>query len=384
MPPGAPLPRLPRAARAIAQQVLLYGPQPRNEIARRLELSAGSVTRLTRPLIDAGILVEQEALRGVSHGRPTLPLDVAADAHEFVGVKLTADHLYLVITDLRSRVVAERSVPLVGREPAEVADLIVATMRKLNGRPTLRAIGVTVGGRTRDRSTVVSAPFLGWTEVPLGAMLTAAAGLPAVVDNDVVALTESLHWFGAGRGLDRFAVLTIGAGIGYALVVHDRIVRSPDGDVGILGYHQVGSAGRLSPTVAGRTVAARSVASLLTSSSVCSAAGRGLGRTVGYEEVLDLAGAGDVTCRAVVDEAAFTLGRLIQTVATVAMTERIILSGEGVRLATVGQAAMAEGIAVGRPISATPITLDVHPMEFSEWARGAAVIAIQAFVLGPD
>jgi len=249
MPPGAPLPRLPRAARAIAQQVLLYGPQPRNEIARRLELSAGSVTRLTRPLIDAGILVEQDALRGVSHGRPTLPLDVAADAHEFVGAKLTADHLYLVITDLRSRVVAERSVPLVGREPAEVADLIVATMRELNGRPTLRAIGVTVGGRTRDRSTVVSAPFLGWTEVPLGAMLTTAAGLPAVVDNDVVALTESLHWFGAGRGLDRFAVLTIGAGIGYALVVHDRIVRSPDGDVGILGYHQVGSAGRLSPTV---------------------------------------------------------------------------------------------------------------------------------------
>jgi len=379
MPPGAPLPRLPRAARAIAQQVLLYGPQPRNEIARRLELSAGSVTRLTRPLIDAGILVEQDALRGVSYGRPTLPLDVAADAHEFVGVKLTADHLYLVITDLRSRVVAERSVPLVGREPAEVADLIVATMRKLNGRPTLRAIGVTVGGRTRDRSTVVSAPFLGWTEVPLGAMLTAAAGLPAVVDNDVVALTESLHWFGAGRGLDRFAVLTIGAGIGYALVVHDRIVRSPDGDVGILGYHQVGSARRLSPTGPGR-----SVASLLTSSSVCSAAGDGLGRTVGYEEVLDLAGAGDVTCRAVVDEAAFTLGRLIQTVATVAMTERIILSGEGVRLATVGQAAMADGIAVGRPISAAPITLDVHPMEFSEWARGAAVIAIQAFVLGPD
>ena len=91
-----------------------------------------------------------------------------------------------------------------------------------------------------------------------------------------------------------------------------------------------------------------------------------------------------MTCRAVVDEAAFTLGRLIQTVATVAMTERIILSGEGVHLATVGQAAMAEGIAVGRPISATPITLDVHPMEFSEWARGAAVIAIQAFVLGPD
>ena len=38
----------------------------------------------------------------------------------------------------------------------------------------------------------------------------------------------------------------------------------------------------------------------------------------------------------------------------------------------------------GPPISAAPITLDVHPMEFSEWARGAAVLAIQAFVLGPD
>jgi predicted NBD/HSP70 family sugar kinase len=62
-----------------------------------------------------------------------------------------------------------------------------------------------------DRRVVTRAPFLGWRDVDLGAALHEALGLPIVVENDIVALVEAEHWFGEGRGIDDFAVVTIGA-----------------------------------------------------------------------------------------------------------------------------------------------------------------------------
>ncbi len=67
-------------------------------------------------------------------------------------------------------------------------------------------------------------------------MVEAATGIPTIIDNDLVAFTEYEHWFGAGRGLDRFAVVTLGAGVGYGLVIHDEIVRSDEFGIGLIGH----------------------------------------------------------------------------------------------------------------------------------------------------
>ena len=49
-------------AHVIALEVLLDGPLPRSELARRLDLSAASLTRLTKPLLDSGLLVEADSV----------------------------------------------------------------------------------------------------------------------------------------------------------------------------------------------------------------------------------------------------------------------------------------------------------------------------------
>jgi peroxiredoxin family protein/TusA-related sulfurtransferase/rhodanese-related sulfurtransferase len=96
-----------------------------------------------------------------------------------------------------------------------------------------------VGALTRG-GVVVDAPFLGWHDVDLRALVEERTGIPTVVDNDLVALTECEHWFGAGRGLDRFAVVTLGAGVGYGLVVNggivvDEYLRSSDPNIYAVG-----------------------------------------------------------------------------------------------------------------------------------------------------
>ncbi len=371
---------LPRTARSIVRRILVHGRQSRTELASTYELTLASLTRLTKPLIDHGILAEGSAQRTSHKGRPRLPLDVRASEHLVVGVKLTARDLYAVVTDLRAEVIAERQLPLVEVQPGAVVQEIARVVEDFGVDPDLlRGIGVSLGGHTRDRSVVVRAPFLGWSDVDLAALLTRETGLPSVVDNDVVALTESLHWFGSARDQEKFAVVTIGAGIGYALVVHDRIVRSAGVDLGGVGNHVLDPGGIEQPG------APRGAASAyLTSEAVRRAGSAAAGQDIDYDEVMRRAAANDPACLEVVRAAAFQLGRLVATVSDIALTDMVILSGEGIGLASMARDEVERGIASSLPRWAPPIALDIHPMGFEAWARGAAVLAIQDFVTSAE
>jgi predicted NBD/HSP70 family sugar kinase len=84
----------------------------------------------------------------------------------------------------------------------------------------------------------------------------------------------------------------------------------------------------------------------------------------------------------VVDDAARALGRLVAAIGNLTMPKKIVLTGDGIRLAQVGAPALAEGIARDRSPLASRLDVSVQVAGFPEWARGAAVSAIRTFVLG--
>ena len=89
---------------------------------------------------------------------------------------------------------------------------------------TTGAVRTVWGWRCPATSTVKSgqvrySPFLGWRDVPLAGLLEDATGLTTTLENDVKALTVAEQWFGDGVGASSFAMVTVGAGIGSALVV---------------------------------------------------------------------------------------------------------------------------------------------------------------------
>jgi predicted NBD/HSP70 family sugar kinase len=366
------------ASRSVALEVLINGPISRSDIARKLDLSPGSLTRLSTPLIESGLLIEVEEKTDGRAGRPSKPLDIVPHSQHFIGMKLTADEVLGVATDLRANVLASASATLSTRDPESVTAVIAELARQLGESvPSVTALGIGIGALVGDHSIVRNAPFLGWSDVPLGAMLEAATGIPTVLENDVVAFTESEHWFGAGRGLDRFAVLTLGAGVGYGLVIHDDIVVDGDSGIGLVGHWPLDPFGPLCP--AGHRGCARSV---LTLSAISGAVSLALDRTVSYEEALDLAAAGEPAARRVVDDAGRGLGRLLAAVANLTAPQRVVLGGEGVRLVEVSAEAIREGIHNDRDPRAHDLDLVTTPGDNTEWCRGAAVIAIQRYVLG--
>ena len=359
------------ASRAVAVDVLIHGAQSRAQLAKKMGLSPATLTRLVRPLVDAGTLVEAAAVRTSGRGRSSVPLDVVADNHRFIGVKLTSDSIYAVVTDLRAKVLASETLAEPSLNVPDVVDAVagvVAHLEAAAGR-SVDGIGVTVGGRVEDGETVADSPFLHWHEVPFRTLLADEVGAPLFLANDVVGLTTAQQWFGYGRRHADFALVTVGAGVGYGLVINHEVVPTMVSPVSHLPIDPSGplcSAGHRG-----------CLSAYVTSSAMTAAASQTMGRPIEYDDLLALAEAGEALAARIVDEAAFALGRTVATITSLTGIERIILSGEGVRLAEVGADSLQDGLTAYSVGAVSPVEPVIRPMDFLEWARGAAVVAIQ-------
>ena len=363
------------SARELAREVLIHGPISRAELGRRLGLSPASLTRLSKPFLEQGLFVEAaEAVQGAM-GRPAKPLDVQVDARRIIGVKLTGDDATGVLTDLRATALAAAERPIVDHDPAAVVDVLADLVDELTSESDREVVGVgiSVGGNVADQRIVLRAPFLGWRGVPLAELLEERVGVPVDVENDVTALTTAEQWFGAARGHDAFAVVTVGAGVGYGLVMHDRVVITPDTGMGLGGHLPLDPGGPL--CIDGHRGCSTAMLSI---PSICSQVGVALGREVGYDEVLELSALGHPLARSVTDAAGRALGRMLAFIANLAMVDTVVLSGEGIGLWNVAGDVARAALAADRDPEATPVEIHIDDAGFVSWARGAAAVAIQS------
>ncbi len=366
------------STRTVALEVLLHGPLARTELSRRLGLSSASLTRLTKPLVALGLLHDTAPSTQGGTGRPLQPLEIDPGLESYVGVKLTGTQAFGVLTDMRAQIRASADVEIDDHDPLRVTETVAHLVLDLAGMSDapVRAVGVGVGGAVKDHSLVTRAPYLEWRQVDLGASLSARIGLPVVVANDIDALTESEHWFGEGRDVANLAVVTIGAGVGCGVVIHDRLVQSDDSGIGLVGHQ---------PLDPGGPVCARGhhgcADALLSTAAIETQASLALGRHVSYAQVLDLGREGDPACGALISRAAQALGTLVTTVANVAQPQRILLTGEGVELARLAEDQVTRQLTDLRDPDASPLDIRIRADEPQLWARGAAAFAIQRIVL---
>ena len=84
----------------------------------------------------------------------------------------------------------------------------------------------------------------------------------------------------------------------------------------------------------------------------------------------------------VVDEAARALGTLVSQIANFAMPQKILLAGEGWACSTWPGRRWRKPSSPTAIPGPTPVNLETKVSDFHDWARGAAVLAIQVLVLG--
>jgi predicted NBD/HSP70 family sugar kinase len=370
---------LSKTAQAVFQTLMTDGPLSRAELSRRLSLSAASLTKITRPLLEAALFVEVASDDdSAAVGRPPQPLDVNVDFAHFAGIKLTGEAIFLVTTDARGRMMSEREEPLRTTDPEDVADQISElTAASLADDPRIVGIGIALSGNAVRASPVVrKSPFLNWRDVPLGDLVAERTGLPVTLENDVRAVTAAEQWFGNAPS-DSFVMLTFGAGIGCGIVANGQQLEGHMGASGLIGHTRVDDSGPL--CYAGHPGCAHAYATI---DGLRIRISQAHGRSLSYEECLTLHSQHDPAAMAAFHAAGRAIGTLLALVMNMIGPERVVISGEGVeiyrRSADAARTRMRELL----HWTATEVAIDAEPMAFSEWARGAAVVAVQEHVRG--
>jgi glucokinase len=216
----------------------------------------------------------------------------------------------------------------------------------------------------------------GWNDVPLGTRLQAALDLPVAVDNDANAAgLAELEALGRPSGLN-MVVLTVGTGIGAAIVIDGRLYRGSHGLAGELGNTTLDWQG------ATCWCGSRGCANVLASGSALERIAGELGveaeggKHLTAATVVRLARRGDQHAQQAVTRAAAALGALVANVVNTFNPDRVAIAGGMSELgeeylaairAEVAQRAFAESVAQVR------IERALHGERAS--AIGAAVLA---------
>ncbi|MGL4309705.1 MAG: ROK family protein, partial [Paracoccaceae bacterium] len=368
---------------------------PRVQVAKELAVSPASVTLITSELIEAGLIEETATQRDgpardtdMVRGRPPVALGVRPRAHFVAGMKLSDREHTAVIVDFAGRLVADAAIP---RLPGamELPKLLGASEMLLDrvlekaglARNQLSAIGLGVPGFVDSVSgNVFWSPVLSERGVPLAKVASARFGLPVLVDNDanLVALAEL--WFGAGRSLGDFAVVTIEHGVGMGFVLNHRIYRGTQGLGMELGHTKVqldgalcrcGQRGCLEAYVADYALAREAVTALDW--------GHRDGQSVSVllETLFERAKAGDQAARSIFRRAGRYLAVGLANVVNLFDPALVILSGERMRYDYLyADDTLAEMKALvlntGRPMP----PIEIHAWGDLLWAHGAAALAL--------
>lgn len=131
--------------------------------------------------------------------------------------------------------------PTPAGDPAAIVDVVVGLVRELGDGQDVIAAGVAAAGFIDvTQSIVYYAPNINWRSEPFRAHLSERLpGLDITIDNDANAAGWAEYRFGAGRGFTDMTMLTIGTGVGGAIVTDGRLLRGGFGAAGEIGHLRV-------------------------------------------------------------------------------------------------------------------------------------------------
>jgi glucokinase len=222
-----------------------------------------------------------------------------------------------------------------------LATMVEAVEEVRAGEPGARAVGFGIPSLVDFRSgTSVSSVHLPLDGVPFRELMSERLGLPAYVDNDVNAALIAEARVGAARGARHAVMLTLGTGIGGAILIDGRLYRGADGAAGELGHVTVDldgppcdcpNRGCLEVMASGAAIGREGarVADELPASALGRAAARG--EAVTGELVTDLALAGDREAAEVVALVGRRLGAGLVGIVNAFNPEVVVVGGGGGR-----------------------------------------------------
>jgi len=159
-----------------------------------------------------------------------------------IGVDIGGTKIAIGVVDENGVILDKITVPTDPDNPASIDQAIADSCNKLSQKYDIGAIGIAAAGFiSADRETVSFAPNLNWREYPLAQNIKQLLthDVPVIVENDANAAGWGEFRFGKGKGATDMLMLTIGTGLGGAIIVDGKLVRGKWGMAAELGHMQI-------------------------------------------------------------------------------------------------------------------------------------------------
>lgn len=381
---------------AVLDMVRSGGTVSRIELAERSGLTATSITRIVKSLIDDGLVIET-GLGDSTGGKRRSLLELNRGARFGVGMALDHGRLDIVAVDLGGALVGRRVSRGIGESPPRVETMRLAQeldqlFRQLD-LPLGNVVGVGVAGAGLDlsaRAEQLSPTAEDWDEFDLENSLGSLVGLPVVRDNDAACAALGQFWGGRIPATQDFATLYMANGFGLGVVSGGRLSRGASSNVGEIGHVTLdidgpacwcGSQGCLEALAAPRAMVAQAfdVPGLAEELGLVGDDSR---LRSDFTAVSRAAAAGHLHCLRIVERSARYVAAAVLSAVNLLDLDRVYLAGPG--FADVGAVYLR---AVRDKVSTQARTRDVHPVRvelsdpgFSAAAVGAASLALQHVV----
>jgi predicted NBD/HSP70 family sugar kinase len=225
------------------------GAIPKADLARLTQLSSQTVSIIVNRLLDDGLLIKQERIRG-KIGQPSVPLAINADGAYSIGLQVGRRSLDVVVTDFLGQMRHQWQHTYPYPSPTEVLPKIKEGLKLMQKRMGAEAWKRTAGiGLSAPLAMHQWGDLMGkkaqkamvdWEHIDLVQEVQAMSALPVEFAKDTTAACVAELVQGLGRDVPNFLYVYVGTFVGGGLVMDGHIVNGPRGNAGAIGSMPIG------------------------------------------------------------------------------------------------------------------------------------------------
>ena len=235
--------------RTVLRAIRHEGAIPKADLARLTQLSSQTVSIIVNRLLEDGLLIKQDRIRG-KIGQPSVPLAINPDGAYSIGLQVGRRSLEVVVTDFLGQMRHQWQHTYPYPSPTEVLPKIKEGLKlmqkRMGAEAWKRAVGIGLSaplamhqwgdlmGKKAQKAMV------DWEHIDLVQEVQAMSALPVEFAKDTTAACVAELVQGLGRDVPNFLYVYVGTFVGGGLVMDGHIVNGPRGNAGAIGSMPIG------------------------------------------------------------------------------------------------------------------------------------------------
>ena len=229
---------------AVYRLIDQQGPISRIQVADVSQLAPASVTKITRQLLERG-LIKEVAQQASTGGRRAISLETETKPFHSVAVRLGRDYIQLGLYDLSGNELSSSNQDFPYSDQHQLVEGLIQFIDQFiehhqSQIQQLIAIGIALPGLVNPESGVVEyMPHVDVDTMAIGDTVRDHFQVECFVGNDVRGMALAEHYFGASQDCQDSILISVHRGAGAGIIVNGQVFLGHNRNVGEIGHIQI-------------------------------------------------------------------------------------------------------------------------------------------------